>query len=148
MRTTIRVGGTIAANSLVLFDFVANYQQAPMFIEGLQSLQPTSDDTAGEGASFDAVMKVGPKVFKAIVTIAALREGRSVTWASAGDSGQTVTFMLEPTGEGTRVVMEVSYERPSGLTGLLAAPVVEETVRSRAHASMRRLRDQVTSVGD
>jgi uncharacterized membrane protein len=41
-------------------------------------------------------------------------------------------------------VLEISYERPGGLTGSLLAPIIEETVRSRAHASLRRLRDHMT----
>jgi uncharacterized membrane protein len=138
------VGGTIAATPKALFAYVADYQQAPAFIDGLQSLDPLTDDTVSQGAEFEAVMKVGPKIFHATITIAALQEDRLVTWAAADDHGQTVTFKLKPAEKGTQIVMEVSYERPSGLTGTITAPIIEETVRNRAHASMRRLRDRVT----
>jgi uncharacterized membrane protein len=139
------VGGTIGAEARALFALVADYQQAPTFIDGLQSLDPLTDDTVGEGAEFAAVMKVGPKVFHATITIARLREDRLITWAAVGEHDQAITFKLKPVDNGTQILMEVSYERPAGLTGTITAPIVEETVRNRAHASMRRLRDQVVA---
>ena len=66
-----------------------------------------------------------------------------MTWASASSHSQTLTFELVPDGKATKVVLEISYEKPSGLVGALTAPVVEETVRSRARSTLRRLSDHV-----
>lgn len=144
MRTTVRVGGTIAASPKVLFACVADYEQAPMFIDGLVSLAPAGRRTRGKGAKFDAVMKVGPKTFSTTIEIAELEENHLVTWSSASDNGQSVTFELRPDGDGTQVVLEIEYERPGGLAGVVTGRVVEETVKARAHTSMRKLRDHLS----
>ena len=49
---------TIEAPPAALFECVADYAVAPLFIEGLQRLTPVGPTTTGEGARFDAVMKV------------------------------------------------------------------------------------------
>jgi uncharacterized membrane protein len=144
MRVTVRASETIEASALSLFDCVADYAVAPLFIEGLQRLTPVSSSTSGEGARFDAVMRVGPKTFRTTIEIKAYEEGRLVTWASTSGQAQELTFELIAEGKATRVVVEISYEKPGGLTGVLTAPVVEETVRSRARTALRRLRDHVS----
>lgn len=143
MITRVHVSETIEATPAALFDCVADYAVAPLFIEGLQRLTPVGPKTTGEGARFDAVMKVGPSTFHATVEITAYEENRLVTWASSNGQSQAVTFHLEAVKDATNVVLEVTYERPSGVAGALVAPVVDETVRLRAHGALRRLRHNV-----
>ncbi|MGO8877283.1 MAG: SRPBCC family protein [Acidimicrobiales bacterium] len=143
MITRVHVSELIEASPAALFDCVADYAVAPLFIEGLQRLTPVGPKTAGEGARFDAVMKVGPSTFHATVEITAYEENRLVTWASSNGRSQAVTFHLEAVKDATNVVLEVTYERPSGVAGALVAPVVDETVRLRAHGALRRLRHNV-----
>jgi uncharacterized membrane protein len=143
MRTTVSATETIEASPAAIFDCVADYAVAPLFIEGLQRLTPVSSSTAGEGARFDAVMRVGPRTIRTTIEITAYEEGRLVTWASANGHSQLLTFELTPQAKATKVVLEISYEAPGGLAGVLSAPVVEETVRIRARSSLRRLREHV-----
>jgi uncharacterized membrane protein len=89
-------------------------------------------------------MRVGPRTFRTTIEITAYEEGRLVTWASTSGQSQLLTFELTPDGKAMRVVLEISYEKPSGLTGVLTAPVVEETVRLRARSALRRLREHVS----
>lgn len=138
--TTVRVGGTIEATADVVFACLSDYKQAPLFIDGLESLEPAGRITTGEGAKFDALMKVGPRRFAAIIELSALEEDSLVTWSAAGGDERSITFRLRAAGGGTQVVLEISYAAPGGIAGFLLATVVEETVRSHAHASMRRLR--------
>jgi uncharacterized membrane protein len=142
--TTIRVGGTIAAPPESIFAYVTDYKLAPLFIDGLQTLTPAGEPTSEAGARFDAEMRIGPKSFQATIEIAAYEENCLVTWSASSGEQRSLTFKLKPDGLGTQVVLEISYERPGGLTGSLLAPIIEETVRSRAHASLRRLRDHMT----
>jgi len=143
MTTKVQVSETIEATAEALFDCVADYAVAPLFIEGLQRLTPVGPSTTGEGARFNAVMKVGPSTFHATIEISEYVENRRVTWSSSNGRSQAVTFELEPSGDSTKVVLEVTYERPSGLPGALVAPVVDETVRLRAHGALRRLKHNV-----
>jgi len=144
MRTTVSAHERIEASAPTLFDCVADYAVAPLFIEGLHRLTPVSSSTSGEGARFDAVMRVGPRTFRTTIEITAYEEGRLVTWASTSGQAQVLTFELVPDGKATKVALEISYEKPGGLTGVLTAPVVEETVRLRARSALRRLRDHVS----
>lgn len=134
---------TIEAAPAALFGCVAAYAVAPLFIDGLQRLSPLGPTTVGEGARFDAVMRVGPSTFRTIVEITEYEENRRVTWSAASGQSQAVTFELEPTDGSTSVVLEVTYRRPSGLAGALIAPVVDETVRVRAHGALRRLKQSL-----
>jgi len=143
MIARVHVSETIEATPEALFDCVADYAVAPLFIEGLQRMTPVGPKTAGEGARFNAVMKVGPSTFHATIEISEYQENRRVTWSSSNGQSQAVTFDLEPSGDGTRVVLEITYERPSGIAGALVAPVVDETVRLRAHGALRRLKHNV-----
>jgi len=143
MRTTVRVSGQYHAAPATLFACVADYQVAPLFIDGLERLSPLTEVTSEEGARFEAVMRVGPKTFRTTVEITEYDPDHLVTWASAGGQQQHLTFKLVPDGESTKVLLEVSYERLSGFTGVLMAPVVEETVRAHAHGALRKLRRHV-----
>jgi uncharacterized membrane protein len=143
MITTVHVSEVIEATPEALFDCVADYAVAPLFIEGLQRLTPVGPSTSGEGARFDAVMKVGPSTFHATIEISEYVENRRVTWSSSKGQAQAITFELEPSGKSTKVLVEITYERPSGLAGTLVAPVVDETVRLRAQGALRRLKHNV-----
>ncbi|MGC9962265.1 MAG: SRPBCC family protein [Acidimicrobiales bacterium] len=143
MITRVSVSDTIDAPPAALFECVADYAVAPLFIEGLQRLTPVGPTTTGEGARFDAVMKVGPSTFHTTIEITEYEENRRITWASSNGHSQAVTFDLEPVRGATKVALEVTYERPTGITGVLLAPAVDETVRLRAHGALRRLKHNV-----
>jgi uncharacterized membrane protein len=128
----VHASEVIQASPAALFDCVADYAVAPLFIEGLQRLTPVGPKTTGEGARFDAT-----------VEITDYEEDRLVTWASSNGQSQAITFELVPEADGTKVVLEISYERPSGIGATLVAPIVDETVRVRAHGALRRLKHNI-----
>ena len=145
MRKTVQAQTTIAASAEVLFECLSDYQRAEVFIEGLEELTPTGPKTEGEGAQFDAVLKVGPRTLRSTIEIAALEPGRSITWSSAGEDGQSLRFDLKPDHGETSVSLVISYEEPGGLGGAIIAPFVEHTVRERASGALERLREHVCS---
>jgi len=143
MSTRIQLSATVAASAAAVFARVTDYANVPAFIEGLQLLTPAGLATTGTGALFDAVMKIGPSTFHSKVEITEYEPDRRVTWAASGGQAQAVTFDLDPIATGTRVVVEVHYERPGGLAGTLLAPVVEQAVRVRARNALGRLEQQL-----
>jgi uncharacterized membrane protein len=143
LRKTIRAESTVGAPAAALFATLADYERAEVFIEGLQSLVPVTDKTAGQGAEFAADLKVGLQSFHTNIVIESYEPDRSITWSSAGDNGQSLTFELEPVPDGTAVTLSVGYEEPGGFGGALVAPFVERTVRHRAGAALERLRDHL-----
>jgi uncharacterized membrane protein len=146
LRKTVRAETTIAAPVAKLFDCLADFECAEVFIEGLEQLTPKGSRTAGEGAQFDAVLKVGPRTLRTTIEIAALEPGRSITWTSAGDEGQSLIFDLRPEDGETSVSLTVTYEEPGGIGGILVAPFVEQTVRQRSASALERLREHAAPV--
>ncbi len=140
MPTTVRCTSTIAAPASRVFALVSDYRSATAVIEGLEEMTPDGPKSAGEGASFDAVIQLGPRRVRARVRIAKLAHDASITWASSGGDDRSLTFDLHSKGpDSTEVTLTVSYNGPGGLSGLVLAPVVEQNVRSRARRSLERL---------
>jgi uncharacterized membrane protein len=149
MRETvsIRASETIDVPAEVLFEKIADYRSAQRLIDGLDSMVPRGSVTSGKGARFVAVMRVGPRTFRATIEITDYEAPHRLTWSSAGREAQALRFEFTEQatvgGSTTRVTLEVSYERPGGVAGILAAPVVERTVRTRVHSTLERLRADV-----
>ena len=88
---------------------MADYKQADVFIEGLEELTPLGSETTGEDARFDAVLDVGVRTLRTTIVISSLEPTHRVTWSSAGDEGQSLTFELSPERGGTTVNLTVTY---------------------------------------
>ncbi len=143
MSQTVEAHATIAAAPDTVFACLADYRCAKVFIEGLEQLTPVGSQTTGEDARFDAILKVAGRTFRTIIVIASLEPGRSITWSSAGEDNQSLTFELGPEPGGTAVSLTVSYDPPGGLPGALIAPFVERTVQQRATGTLERLREHL-----
>lgn len=142
--TTVRVSTRIVAEAGALFQLVSEPDKAVRVIEGLESLEAIGPQTTGEGARFAAVMRLGPKTVRAEVELAAVEQDRSVTWVSSHGDDRSLAFELRELDEATAVRLTVTYARPEGMSALLLAPVVEETVRARAKGTLERLRELAT----
>lgn len=137
--TTVRTSERIAASARALFPLISDYRLAPSVIEGLETLQPLTRRTEGVGSRFRAEMRLGPTVVRAELEIVELVVDERITWASSAEDRRALTFVLTELTEVTRVELLISYAPPDGLSGLLLAPVVEETVRSKARDTLARL---------
>ncbi|MGD0439207.1 MAG: SRPBCC family protein [Acidimicrobiales bacterium] len=143
MNQTVEARATIAAAPHTVFECLADYRCAKVFIEGLEQLTPLGPQTTGENARFDATLKIAGRTLATVIVITSLEPGRSITWSSAGEDHQSLTFELVPEPGGTAVSLTVSYEQPDGLPGALLAPFVERTVRQRANGALGRLREHL-----
>jgi uncharacterized membrane protein len=145
LRRTVRASATILAPAEALFECLADYKRAEVFIEGLEELTPSGPQTTGEGARFEAVLHVGPRVLRTTIIIASLVAGRAITWSSVGADRQSLVFELAQTDDETAVSLEISYEEPGGVAGALLAPFVRQTVERRANTALKRLGKQVSA---
>lgn len=141
MTKTVRRQETIPARVDTLFAFVSDHRHAEVFIDGLEQLRPLGKKTKGEGAEFEAKLKVGASSFTTTIVIAAIKAGRSITWSAVANGGQSLTFDLRPQKGSTRVDLAITYEEPGGVAGAIAAPFIERTVEHRADSSLKRLRE-------
>jgi uncharacterized membrane protein len=154
MSETMRIKETAAirAPAEVLFGRLADYRSAQHLIDGLESMSPADTVTSGAGARFAAVMRVGPRTFRAMIAITEYEPPHRLTWASSGREGQALTFSLTAVGAdgapATEVTLEVCYQRPGGFTGIVVGPVVEQAVRTKVHSTLERLRADASSAAD
>ncbi len=144
MRQTLQARTSVAVPAATVFECLADYRCADVFIEGLEKLTPLGSQTTGEGAQFEATLKVGVRTLRTRIVIESLEPYSSVTWSSAGDEGQTLMFELQEGPHGTEVSLTVVYEPPGGLAGALIAPFVDRTVRHRATGTLDRLREHLS----
>ena len=144
LQRTVQARTTIAASAGAVFECLADYRCATVFIEGLEQLIALGPRTTGEGAQFEALLKVGGRTLRTTIMIAALQPRRSITWCSAGGDTQSLTFELRASRGQTTVSLTVTYEQPSGIAGALIAPFVEHTVQHRATGALDRLREHLS----
>lgn len=134
---TARVEAPVAR----VFSVLSNYEQVVQVIDGLESLTPVAEPAHEVGARFAAVFRLPGRQVSAEVVLAELVENRRVLWEAAGTPGRSVLFdtkQLEPSLTAVRV--SVSFERGGGIAGSLLAPIIEETVRSRARNTLEHLK--------
>lgn len=138
--SSIRVSMRIEAEVHRLFALVSQHENAVRVIEGLETLTPVGGRTRGVGSRFEAVMRLGPKTVRSEIEIAEIRPDRLVRWESPAEA-RSLTFEFRSVGEATAVRLTVTYERPAGVGGLLAGPLVEETIRGRARRTLQRMKE-------
>jgi len=144
LRQTLQARTSIAAPAEKVFECLADYRCADLFIEGLGKLTPLESQTTGEGAQFGATLKVGGRTLRTTVMIESLEPCSAITWSAAGDEGQTLLFELHEGPNGTEVSLTVAYEQPGGLAGALIAPFVDRTVQRRTTGTLDRLREHLS----
>ncbi len=144
LQRTVQARTTIAASASAVFECLADYRCATVFIEGLEQLTPLGPPTTGEDAQFEAILKVGVRTLRTTIMIASLQPRRSITWCSAGSDAQSLTFDLRPSHGQTTVSLTLTYEQPGGIAGTLIAPFVERTVQQRATGALDRLREHLS----
>ncbi|MHB1504147.1 MAG: SRPBCC family protein [Acidimicrobiales bacterium] len=140
MTVRVRDSAGIDADGEVLSGYLADYRVVSTLVEGLEDLEPVDPGSCGPGARFNAVVRFGPRKVRSIVELVEVDPGREVLWSASGDGGRLLRFTLSGGAGGvTLVSLEISYEPPGGIAGVLLAPVVEQTVRTGARVSLERL---------
>ncbi|MHB1988386.1 MAG: SRPBCC family protein [Acidimicrobiales bacterium] len=144
--TTVRSTTTLRASPREVFELLSDYERAGLVIEGLKELSPVGGQASGVGARFQAIMHLGPKTVTAQIELTDLVQDRLVTWAAVDGDNRSISFELDETEDKavamrlTTVALTITYERGDGLPATLLAPVVQESVRSRARDTLQRLR--------
>lgn len=136
---TVHSHANIPVDPDTLFAFLSDYRHAEVFIDGLERLKPLGRRTKGEGARFEAALRVGPTSFATTLEIKELKPDTLITWASIGEQAQSLSFSLAGHDGATTVDLSISYQEPGGIAAVLVGPLVEQTVQKRAHNALARL---------
>ena len=124
-----------------VFDFIANFENNPLWQSGMVSATFTSPGPLAVGSTYDQVARFMGREVVSSFQVTALEPGRKVKASSTGGSFPiTFTRIVEPLGEGARVQAIVEGDA-SGFFKL-AAPLlrlmVQRSVRGD-YANLKRL---------
>jgi ribosome-associated toxin RatA of RatAB toxin-antitoxin module len=142
----ISASTSIEASPAAVFAYAADFRHATSIVPGLSRFEPTGEVTTGLGASFAAVMALGPSKYEATLAITVYDPDRSIGWATTTSPTQSLLWTFEPDGERTSVEFELGVELPGGITGNLLAMTIEPLLRSRAKEAAAALKSQVEAV--
>jgi uncharacterized membrane protein len=88
-------------------------------------------------------MHLGPKKVHSKLELSRLVPPELVVWTSLDADDRQLSFTLadgDATGQ-TKILLAVSYALPGGIKGVLVAPMVEQTVRTHARATLQNLKE-------
>jgi uncharacterized membrane protein len=137
----VEISGTVSRPVGEVFDLLSDYRRIHEVIEGLEPLSPL-ETHGGAGNRFSARMHLGRSLVELELTLREVQRPSVVTWCGVGGEGRCVCFQLSELSTGdTEVVIAATYERPTGLGGILSAPVVNEAIRHRGAKTLELLRN-------
>lgn len=131
----------------VVFDWVADHRNVASALDGVQRWRPLGPVTTGVGARFEVALGVSGLALQNVLVLDAWDRPRRLGWHSVdGLIAQRGGWRFEPRGEGTLVMLEISYEPPGGIAGSVVAGQVEGAVRGRLDRAMRELARRVEAL--
>jgi len=101
----MRMEVEIAAPVDKVYDFVANVENHPLYADFVEKLEITSPYRRGLGVTFNQHLRLGDEIVAVPSQVIELVPSRKVVWTSPHRGYvMPVTYLFEPTGQGTRVV--------------------------------------------
>ncbi|WP_431815892.1 SRPBCC family protein [Gordonia jacobaea] len=126
-----------------VFDYVNDYNNVPGYMFGITRFDPTTDHTSGLGATFNAEMSVGPKVFKSTVETKEWVDGELIALVSVDGFPANTTWRFADADGGTKVEVEFQYKLPGGLSGRALGAILEPFVGQAIKQTDNNLRSQL-----
>ncbi len=122
-----------------VFDFIANFENNPLWQSGMVSATFTSPGPLAVGSTYDQVARFMGRQVVSSFQVTALEPGRKVKASSTGGSFPiTFTRIVEPAGAGCRVTAIVEGDA-SGFFRLFQ-PLLDGMVRRSVEGDYRRLK--------
>lgn len=135
----VEISGRVGRSAQDLFSLLSDYRRVHLVIEGLEPLAPLPGRD-GSPDRFSAHMLIGGRRVRLELALREALEPTVVTWQGIGGESRSISFHLsEVSADETDVTVTARYERPSGLSGLLTAPVVAEAIRHRGTKTLALL---------
>lgn len=118
-----------------VFAYVNDHLNVPDFMYGVDRFEPTTEQVEGVGATFETVVKIGPKELASEVECVAWEQDALIRMeATSGFKTNTEWLFGEGDEPGTtRLGAILEYTLPGGLTGKvlggLMGPFVEQGIK-------------------
>jgi uncharacterized membrane protein len=140
---------TIAAPRHLVWEYVTEPANYPVFMEGLTRWEVEGDRHSGLGARYRMLIRVGAAEVGGLIEIVEWQPESDMAWSSVTGVDQRGRWRLRelPDG-GTRVIFRFAYGVPGiALTGIIAEHVAARSLRRRFRHSMRNIKAAVEEQG-
>jgi uncharacterized membrane protein len=137
---TITASTTIGAPAKRVFEYAADYRHASLIVPGLTSFTPVDENTSGLGATFAAVIELGPSRYDTKLAITKYEPDQVIAWETTTSPAQSLLWTFEADGDTTKVVFDLGVEFPGGISGNLLALTLEPVLRGRARDAVANLK--------
>jgi carbon monoxide dehydrogenase subunit G len=137
---TITAATTIDATPAEVFAYAADYRHAAEIVPGLSKFEPVGEETGGLGATYSAVIELGPKRYDATLAVTTYEPDRSIGWRTTTTPAQSMLWTFDGSGAGTSVSFELSVELPGGIAGTLLGVTLDPVLKGRARDAAANLK--------
>ncbi len=140
---------TIAAPPAAVYEVIMDPRRLQDWVTIQVSLENAPPGNLKKGSELTQRLKLAGQAFSVSWKIVENDPVRRVVWLGRGPmrSKASVTYELEPAGEGTRFSYANEYSLPGGPLGRMAGPVVRRVTASELEDSLARLRTIVEGQG-
>jgi uncharacterized membrane protein len=127
-----------------VFDFIADYRNAPRVLAGVSRWDPIGRKARGVGARFRVEMRTFGIPLSAVLRLDGWRRPERISWQSEdGLMPQSGGWTFTPADGGVEVELELAYSPPAAALGDLVAGRVEGLVKRRLTAALDRIRAEL-----
>jgi carbon monoxide dehydrogenase subunit G len=129
----------------VLFDVVTDPTRLEDWVTIHDDLVEAPPGELQVGSELTQQLRLAGRCFTVHWTVVESDRPRRVVWKGRGPihSQASVTYELEPNGDGTRFSYTNDYHLPGGPIGKMAGPLVARVTKKELEASLERLRKLV-----
>ena len=127
------------------FAYVNDYTTVPDWMFGVTRFDPITEHTAGLGATYDAIMRIGPKNFESTLKVTEYAENELVHLESIKGFGVTTRWEFADAPEEGMIDVAVMFEYrlPGGLAGKALAKIIEPAVGQAVKQTEKAIRAEV-----
>ena len=138
---------TVDAPRHLVWEYVTEPANYPVFIEGLTRWQVAGDRHSGLGARYRMLLKVGAADVGGLIEIVEWQPEGDMAWSSITGVDQRGRWRLrELSDDRTRVTFRFAYGvAGGGISGLIAERVAARGLRNRFRQSLLNLKSRVES---
>ena len=136
---------TIDAPRNVVWDYVTEPANYPVFMEGLTRWEVEGERHAGLGARYRMLIRVGAAEVGGLIEIVEWQPERDMAWSSITGVDQRGRWRLREFSDGrTRVTFRFAYGvAGGGIAGLIAERVAARSLRHRFRQSLANIKRAV-----
>jgi uncharacterized membrane protein len=131
---------TISNDPARVIEYIADVANHPAFLGPLKSVSQVRGDPRKVGSSWDWTFIMAGVEFTGRAETVAFDAGQRYSFKTTSGIQSTFVYSVEPTGTGTKVTIDVTYEVPKTLLAKMQTSVVEKWNEAEAARAVENLK--------